>query len=155
MGFISPQGLHIPVVIILYPEAEHIYKFHEQKLLSPLGIEVLDINQYIPPLYWTSKQHQCQYKIRFIAGSSKCQNKHLPIKLSLALKCINGGINAFTLWNRRDMCSLESLSSRGCSTQSCFVYIRVPLWRHRVCIATRSPRKAALTWDWWYRFNRG
>ena len=55
---------------------------------NPFGMEVLDINQYIPPLYWTSKQHQCQYKIRFIAGASKCHNKQLPTKLSLALKCV-------------------------------------------------------------------
>ena len=32
-------------------------KFHEQKLLSTFGMKLLDNNQYIPLLYWTSKQH--------------------------------------------------------------------------------------------------
>ena len=48
----------------------------------------LDINHYIPLLYWTSKQHKCPYKFRFIAGASKCYNKRLAIELSLALICI-------------------------------------------------------------------
>ena len=61
----------------------------------------------------------------------------------------NDGINPFTLSTRREMCSLESFSSCGWLTWSCFVYIRPPLWRHRACIATYSPRKAALTWSWW------
>ena len=47
----------------------------------------------------------------------------------------NDGINPFTLSIRREMCSLESFSSRG---WSCFVYIRLPFWRHRACIATYS-----------------
>ena len=42
----------------------------------------------LPLLYWTSKQHKCPYKFRFIAGASKCYNKQLAIDLSLALKCI-------------------------------------------------------------------
>ena len=51
-------------------------------------MKLLNINHYIPLLYWTSKQHKCPYKFRFIAGASKCYNKHLAIELSLALKCI-------------------------------------------------------------------
>ena len=51
-------------------------------------MKLLDINHYIPLLYWTSKQHKCPYKFRFIAGASKCYNKQLAIELSLALKCI-------------------------------------------------------------------
>ena len=54
----------------------------------------------------------------------------------------NDDINLFTLSNLREMCSFESFSSRGCLTWSCFVNIRLPLWRHRACIATYSPRKA-------------
>ena len=72
----------------VYQNAEEIYKFHQQKLLSTFGMELLDINQYIPLLYWTSKQHKCPYKFRFIAGASKCYNKQLAVELSLALKCI-------------------------------------------------------------------
>ena len=72
----------------VYQNAEEIYKFHQQKLLSTVGMELLDINQYIPLLYWTSKQHKCPYKFRFIAGASKCYNKQLAVELSLALKCI-------------------------------------------------------------------
>ena len=51
-------------------------------------MKLLDNNQYIPLLYWTSKQYKCPYKFRFIAGASKCYNKQLPMELSLALKCI-------------------------------------------------------------------
>ena len=72
----------------VYQEAKEIYKFHEQKLLSTFGMKLLDINQYIPLLYWTPKHHKCPCKCRFIAGASKCYNKQLAVKLSLALKCI-------------------------------------------------------------------
>ena len=51
-------------------------------------MKLLDNNQYIPLLYWTSKQHKFPYKFLFIAGASKCYNKQLAIELSLALKCI-------------------------------------------------------------------
>ena len=50
-------------------------------------MKLLDINNYMPLLYWTSKQHKRPYKFRFIAGASKCHNKQLAIDLSLALKC--------------------------------------------------------------------
>ena len=72
----------------VYQEAENIYKFHEQKLLNTFGMKSLENNQYMPLLYWTSKQNKCPYKFRFIAGASKCYNKQLAIELSLALKCI-------------------------------------------------------------------
>ena len=65
-----------------------IYTFHEEKLSSTFGMKLLDINRYIPLLYWTSKQHKCPYKFRFIAGASKCYNKQLAIDLPLALKCM-------------------------------------------------------------------
>ena len=65
----------------------------------------------------------------------------------------NNGINPFTLSTRHEMCSLESFSLREWLTWSCFVYIRPPLWRYRACITMYSPRKAVLTWSWWYRFN--
>ena len=65
----------------------------------------------------------------------------------------NDGIKPFTLSNRHEMCSFETFSSRECLMWSCFVYIRLPLWRHRACIATYSPKEVALTWSWWYRYN--
>ena len=83
-GKIIGKKVYKPV----YQEAEDIYKFHEQKLLNTFRMKLLDNNQYIPLLYWTSKQHKCPYKFRFIAGSSKCYNKQLAIELSLVLKCI-------------------------------------------------------------------
>ena len=52
-------------------------------------MKLIDINHYIPLPYWTSRQHKCPYKFRFLAGSSKFYNKQLTIDLSLALKCIN------------------------------------------------------------------
>ena len=52
------------------------------------GIKLLDENQKIPLLYWTSKQHKDPYKFRFIAGVSHCYNKQIAVDLSLALKCI-------------------------------------------------------------------
>ena len=55
--------------------------------------------------------------------------------------------------NHHEICSLESFSSCGWLTTSCFVYIRLPLWHHHACVATYSPRKAALIWSWWYGFN--
>ena len=73
----------------IYQKVNDMYTFHEEKLSSTFGMKLLDINHYIPLLYWTSKQHKCPYKIRFIAGASKCYNKQLAIDLSLALKCIN------------------------------------------------------------------
>ena len=51
-------------------------------------MKLLDNNQYIPLLYWTSKQHKCPYIFWFMAGASKCYNKQFAIELSLALKCI-------------------------------------------------------------------
>ena len=72
----------------IYQKVNDIYTFHEEKLSSTFGMKLLEINHFIPLLYWTSKQHKCPYKFRFIAGASKCYNKQLAIKLSLALKCI-------------------------------------------------------------------
>ena len=51
------------------------------------------------------------------------------------------GINPFPLWNLRKMCSFERFSSRGCLTWSCSVYTRLPLRRHRACLATYSPSR--------------
>ena len=51
-------------------------------------MKLLDINQYIPLLKWTSKQHKRPYKFWFIAGASKYYYKQLAIELLLALKCI-------------------------------------------------------------------
>ena len=51
-------------------------------------MKLVDINHYIPLLYWISKQHKCPYKFRFTAGASKGYNKQLATDLSLALKCI-------------------------------------------------------------------
>ena len=56
-GKINGNKVHKPV----YQEAEDMYKFHEQKLLNTFGMKLLDNNQYIPLLYWTSKQHRCPY----------------------------------------------------------------------------------------------
>ena len=72
----------------IYQKVNDIYTFHEEQLSSRFGMKLLDINHYIPWLYWTSKQHKCPYKFRFIAGASKYYNNHLVIDLSLALKCI-------------------------------------------------------------------
>ena len=69
-------------------EASDIYKFHKDTLLHVFGIKLLDINQKIPLLYWTSKQHKDPYKFRFIAGASHCYNKQIAVDLSFALKCI-------------------------------------------------------------------
>ena len=65
----------------------------------------------------------------------------------------NDGIKPFTLSDRHEMCSFETFSSRECLMWSCFVYIRLPLWRHRACIATYSPKEVALTWSLWYRYK--
>ena len=47
------------------------------------GIKLLDENQTIPLLYWTSKQHKDPYKFRFIAGVSHCYNKQIAADLLL------------------------------------------------------------------------
>ena len=65
----------------IYQEAEDIYELHEEKLFSTLSMKLLDINQYVPLLYWSSKQHKFPYKFRFIAGASKWYNKQLAIGL--------------------------------------------------------------------------
>ena len=74
-GNIIPNTVYKPI----YQKVNDIYTFHEEKLSSTFGMKLL---------YWTSKQHKCPYKFRFIAGASKCYNKQLAIDLSLALKCI-------------------------------------------------------------------
>ena len=43
----------------IYQKVNDIYTFHEEKLSSTFGMKLLDINRYIPLLYWTSKQHKC------------------------------------------------------------------------------------------------
>ena len=55
----------------VYQEVENTYEFHEQKHLNAFGMTLIHHNQYIPLLYWTSKQHKCPYKFMFIAGASK------------------------------------------------------------------------------------
>ena len=69
-------------------EADAIYTFHEQKLLSTFGMKLLGINQYIPLLYLIFKQYKCPYKFQFFAGVSNCQNRQLAIELPLILKSI-------------------------------------------------------------------
>ena len=83
-GNIIGNKVNIPVC----QEASDIYKFHKDTLLHVFGIKLLDENQKIPLLYWTSKQHKDPYKFRFIAGASQCYNKQIAVDLSLALKCI-------------------------------------------------------------------
>ena len=83
-GNIIGNKVYIPVC----QEAYDIYKFHKDTLLHVFGIKLLDENQKIPLLYWTSKQHKDPYKFRFIAGASHCYNKQIAVDLSLALKCI-------------------------------------------------------------------
>ena len=51
-------------------------------------MKLLNISQYKPLLYRTSKQHKCPYQFRFIAGASKSYTKQLAIGISLALKWI-------------------------------------------------------------------
>ena len=38
----------------VYQKVNDIYTFHEEKLSSTFGMKLLDINHYIPLLYWTS-----------------------------------------------------------------------------------------------------
>ena len=83
-GNIIGNKEYIPVC----QEASDIYKCHKDTLLHVFGIKLLDENQKIPLLYWTSKQHKDPYKFRFIAGASHCYNKQIAVDLSLALKCI-------------------------------------------------------------------
>ena len=52
------------------------------------GIKLLDEDQTVPLLYWTSKQHKDPYKFPFIAGASHCYNKQITVDLSLALTFI-------------------------------------------------------------------
>ena len=48
-----------------------------------------------------------------------------------------------------DKCSFESSFS-----STCLVYIHLPLWRHRACMATYSlnmTTSSRLNWSWWHR----
>ena len=83
-GNVIGNKVYIPVC----QEASDIYKFHKDTLLHVFDIKLLDENQKIPLLYWTSKQHKDPYRFRFIAGASHCYNKQIAVDLSLALKCI-------------------------------------------------------------------
>ena len=56
----------------IHQKVNDIYTFHEEQLSNTFGMKLPDINHYKPLLYWTSKQHKCPYKFRFIAGASKC-----------------------------------------------------------------------------------
>ena len=71
----------------VYQEADDIYKFNEQKLLSTFGMELLDIKQYIPLLYWTSENVNVHMHFDLLQGF-KCYNKQLAIEPFLTLKCI-------------------------------------------------------------------
>ena len=93
---------------LTYQKVNDIYTFHDEKLSCTFGMKLLDINHYIPLLYWTSKQHKCPYKFRFIAGASKCYNKQLAIDLSLALKCIKNHLRTIVKLYKRTGISFYS-----------------------------------------------
>ena len=67
----------------------------------------------------------------------------------------NDGINPFRHSTSCEMCSLLKVFLHMGGWRGHAVYIRLPLWCHHACIAMYSPRKAALTWSWWYRFICG
>ena len=52
-GNISDNKVYRPIC----QKAEDIYQFHENELLSTFDIKLLDENQKMTPLYWSSKQH--------------------------------------------------------------------------------------------------
>ena len=68
-------------------QASMIYTLFMKKNFR-VHLVLLDINHYKPLHYWTSKQHKCPYKFRFIASALKCYNTELAIDISLELKCI-------------------------------------------------------------------
>ena len=76
-------------------------------------MKLLNDNQYIPLLYWTSKQRKCPYKFRFIAGASKCYNKQLAIELSLPLKCMKRHFMSYckVIEKRTDICHYWSVDN--------------------------------------------
>ena len=71
----------------IYQKVNDIH-FTWRKTFKHIWYEVTRYQSIYTLLYWTSKQHKCPYKFRFIAGAPKCYNKQLAIDLSLALKCI-------------------------------------------------------------------
>ena len=85
----------IKVYIPVCQEASDIYKFHKDTLIHVFGIKLLDENQKIPLLYWTSKQHKDPYKFRFIAGASHCYSKQIYANLSLDV--INGSLKSLII----------------------------------------------------------
>ena len=44
----------------IYQKVNDIYTFHEEKLSSTFGMKLLDINHYIPLLYWTQNNINVQ-----------------------------------------------------------------------------------------------
>ena len=49
-------------------------------------------DQNLSYLYWTPRLHESPYKLRFIAGSSKCTTKHLSCLLTKLLSTIKDGL---------------------------------------------------------------
>ena len=55
---------------------------------NDFNLNIKEVDNNIPILYWVSKQHKNPYKFRFIAGATNCTTKTFSVQLSLALKLI-------------------------------------------------------------------
>ena len=85
----SPQWREFPVQFLSRNTNMNLRRCVQVTHHDTFDMKLLDINQFIPLLYWTSKQHKCPHKFCFLfAGASKCYNKQIAIELSLTPKCI-------------------------------------------------------------------
>ena len=68
---------------------------NHKSVLTSFGIETSDDELDLPYIYWIPKMHKNPYKHRFIAGSSKCSTKPLPILLTKLLTHIKQGLQKY------------------------------------------------------------
>ena len=71
----------------VYQEAEDIYTFHEQKLLSTLVWSCSTLHNIYFYSTWLQNNINVHIKFALLQGVSKCCNKQLVRELSLALMC--------------------------------------------------------------------
>ena len=91
-GVVAGNDVYNPVKIsenrFFMEQADNIVKLNNSNTIT-------EVDQHIPLLYWTSKQHKTPFKFRFISGASHCYNKIISQEVSAALKHIKNNFKNY------------------------------------------------------------
>ena len=68
---------------------------NHRSVLCSFGISTKDEGLDLPSLYWISELHNCSYKQRYIAGSTKCSTKLLSKLLTSMLSAVRTGLHSY------------------------------------------------------------